>query len=383
MTHDETVIEAPAPSPGVAAQAVPPKDTPAPTPADPVPAAPQLRNRLQVAIVAILALYTCALAEAVIVPVLVAILFGLMLAPLVRVLERVRVPRVIGSLLALVMTIAIIGATMTALAGPARSWMHRMPAALAHIENVMRDVRRPLQAATEATREIGKLAEVDGANPVRVVDSAQSPFAQALSAAPAAIAGIIITVLLTFLFLLHGDDLLRKFVSLAPHLRAKRGVVEATRQAQSELSVYMITITLINAGLGLATAGVLALLHVSDPLLWGGVAAILNYAPFLGPLLTAIALIVVGFGEFQTPTMALAPMTAFLSLHLVEGQLLTPHLVGRRLALDPVVVFLAMLLLGWMWGVAGLLLAVPILTCAKIIAERIENGDVVATLLSR
>jgi predicted PurR-regulated permease PerM len=261
--------------------------------------------------------------------------------------------------------------------------MQRMPTALAHIENVLRDVRKPLEVATEATREIGKLTQVDSASPVRVVDSAQGPFAQALSAAPAVIAGIIVTILLTFLFLLHGDDLLRKFVSLAPHLKAKRGVVEATRQAQSELSMYMITITLINAGLGLATAGVLTLLNVADPLLWGGVAAILNYAPFIGPLMTSIALLIVGFGEFDTPAMALAPAAAFLSLHLVEGQLLTPHLVGRRLALDPVVVFLAMLLLGWMWGVAGLLLAVPVLTCAKIIAERIESGDVVVTMLSR
>jgi len=117
--------------------------------------------------------------------------------------------------------------------------------------------------------------------------------------------------------------------------------------------------------------------------LWGGIAAILNYAPFIGPLLTAVALLVVGFAEFTTPTMALAPPAAFLGLHLLEGQLLTPHLVGRRLALDPVVVFLAMLVLGWMWGVVGLLLAVPLITCAKIIAERVEDGEVLVTLLSR
>ncbi len=383
MTPDETVIEeTPPAAPRAAPTAAPATEAPA-SPADAAPAPAHLRNWLQAAIVAILGLYTCALAEAVIVPVLVAILFGLMLAPLVRVLDRMRVPRVIGSLAAVLMAIAIVGATMTALAAPARTWMQRMPESLAHIENVLRDVRRPLVAATEATREIGKLAQVDGTSPVRVVDSAQGPFAQALSAAPAALAAIIVTILLTFLFLLHGDDLLRKFVSLAPHLKAKRGVVEATRQAQSELSMYMITITLINAGLGIATAGALTLLHVADPLLWGGVAAILNYAPYIGPLLTAVALIIVGFGEFETPAMALAPAAAFLSLHLIEGQLLTPHLVGRRLALDPVVVFLTMLLLGWMWGVAGLLLAVPLLTCAKIIAEHIENGAVVVTLLSR
>jgi predicted PurR-regulated permease PerM len=247
----------------------------------------------------------------------------------------------------------------------------------------VKDLRRPFQMATEATRELGKITQMDESAPVRVVDSGPSPFAAALTAAPAVIGGIVFTIVLTFLFLLHGDELLRKFVTLAPHLRAKRDLVEATRTAQSEISMYVITVTLINAGLGLATAAALWLLDVHDPLLWGGIAALLNYAPFIGPMATAVALAVVGFSEAATPALALAPPAAFLGLHLLEGQLLTPHLVGRRLALDPVMVFIAMLVLGWMWGVAGFLLAVPLLTCAKIIAERVEGGDAMVALLSR
>ena len=386
MTTSDPPIEAVAPAapmpsaPNVPAVSVEPAP---PTPADEAPSAPRLRNRLQIAIVVILALYTCAIAEAVVVPVLIAVLFGLMLAPPVRLLERSRVPRAIGSLLMILLAIAIIGGAIVALASPARTWMQRMPQALVRIETVARDLRRPFQVATEASRELGKITQLDGSNPVRVVDTGPSPFASALSAAPAVLAGIVITIVLTFLFLLHGDELLRKFVTLAPHLRAKRDVVEATRTAQSEISMYVITVTLINAGLGLATAAALWLLGVNDPLLWGGVAALLNYAPFIGPMATSIALLVVGFGEAATPALALAPPAAFLGLHLLEGQILTPHLVGRRLALDPVMVFIAMLVLGWMWGVAGFLLAVPLLTCAKIIAERIEGGEVFATLLSR
>ncbi|HEY4104231.1 MAG TPA: AI-2E family transporter, partial [Polyangiaceae bacterium] len=278
---------------------------------------------------------------------------------------------------------AIIGGAITALASPARAWVTRMPGAITRIETVMKDLRRPFQVATEATRELGKITQMDESSPVRVVDSGPSPFAAALSAAPAVLAGIVITIVLTFLFLLHGDELLRKFVTLAPHLRAKRDLVEATRTAQSEISMYVITITLINAGLGLATALALWLLHVRDPLLWGGVAALLNYAPFIGPMVTSVALLVVGFSEAAAPALAFAPAAAFLGLHLLEGQLLTPHLVGRRLALDPVMVFIAMLVLGWMWGVAGFLLAVPLLTCAKIIAERIEGGEGMVIVLSR
>ena len=356
---------------------------PAPA-AAPVAGLGRRRNHLLVAIVVFLTLYTCAVAEAVLVPLLIAILFGLMLAPPVRLLERWRIPRVIGSLAMVLLTLAIVTVVITALASPARAWMERMPRAIDRIETVLRDVRRPLQAATEMTRELGKLTEMDAQqSPMRVVDSSPGPFGQMLSAAPAVLAGIVISIFLTFLFLLHGDDLLRKFVMLAPHLRAKRDMVEATRHAQRELSMYVITITLINAGLGLATAGALYLMHVRDPLLWGGVAAVLNFAPFIGPLLTMIALTVVGFTEFSSPALALAVPAVFLGLHMIEGQLLTPHLVGRRMALDPVVVFLALVALGWMWGVAGLLLAVPLLTCAKIIAERMEDGHILAMLLSR
>jgi len=381
MTADEPAIVGMTPAPPAPAS-VPAIDAAAQASQTAASAPHDVRNRLLATVVVILVLYTCAIAEAIIVPVLVAILFGLMLAPPVRLLERWGIPRVIGSLAAVLLTLAVAFVVLAALASPARQWMQRMPRALDRIEQTLRDVRRPFQVASEATRELGKLASMGETSTVRVIDASPGLLAQALSAAPAVLAGIIVTILLTFLFLLHGDALLRKFVTLAPHLRAKRELVEATRHAQTELSMYVITITLINAGLGLATAGALWLLHVPDPLLWGGIAAVLNYAPFIGPTLTAIALTVVGFGLFNTPALALAPPAAFLGLHLLEGQLLTPHLVGRRLALDPVVVFLALIALGWMWGVAGLLLAVPLLTCAKIIAERVENGHVLATLLS-
>ncbi|HEU4664660.1 MAG TPA: AI-2E family transporter [Dokdonella sp.] len=342
-----------------------------------------LHTRLLGMLVALLAAYTCAVAEAMIVPILVAILLGLMFAPLVRALERWHVPRSLGSLLAVAVALALGVGAFALLAAPAREWIARMPRALVHVESVLRDLRRPLQAASEATRELGKLASIDGHESMRVVDSTPGLLSQIASAAPTLLAGITVAVFLTFLFLLHGDALLRKFVALAPHLRAKRDLVEATRLAQHELSLYMITITLINAALGLATALALYLLGIPDPLLWGGLAALMNFAPFIGPLLTACALVVAGFAEFASPLSALAAPAAFLGLHLVEGQLITPHLVGRRLALDPVMVFLALVVLGWIWGVAGLLLAVPLMACTKIIAERTPGGRVVATLLSR
>lgn len=379
MTHATPPATEPESSPSSAPEPAPDASAPILETADKASGC----RRLLGVIVAFMVVYTCVLAEAVLVPILVAVLIGLVFAPAVRLLERWHVPRVIGSLLAITFAVGMIGAVFVSLAPAAREWATRAPRAMAHLESSLRDLRRPLQAATKATEQLGNLAGMGADRGAQVVEASPSILGQAMSAAPALVAEIAVTIFLAFLFLLHGDDLLRKFVTLAPHLRAKRDLVAATRQAQHELSLYMMTITLINAAFGLATAGALYLLDVPDPLLWGGIAALLNYAPFIGPLVTALLLTFAGFAEFTSPVQALAAPAAFLGLHMIEGQIVTPHLVGRRLALDPVMVLLALVVLGWAWGAAGLLIAVPLLSCAKIISERMPEAQPLAILLSK
>ncbi|MGA9333564.1 MAG: AI-2E family transporter [Rudaea sp.] len=340
------------------------------------------RNRLLAAILALLLLYACAAASVLIVPLLLAILLSLTLAPAVRVLCRWHLPRVLATLLIMLCSILVVGSMLASLVAPARAWMVQVPKSIARIELALRDLRRPLMAASHAGEQIANLTDVDGGKkPQRVVDAAPSRLAQMLRATPAALASVVVTLLLIFIFLLHADALLRKFVELAPQLRIKKDIVQATRSAQHELSRYMITIAVINATLGLLTAAALWMLGVSDPLLWGGLVAILNFAPFIGPLCAVMALIVVGFTRFEGPLAALSVPGIFLALHLIEGQLVTPLIVGRRLALDPVMVFLALMLLGWLWGVAGLLLAMPLLTCVRIVAARVPAWTPLAKLL--
>jgi predicted PurR-regulated permease PerM len=343
---------------------------------------PNSCSRYLAIVVVLLCAYASAEAAAVIVPIIIATLVALMLAPAVRRLEQWHVPRLLGTALVLGATIAVLTSVVVSLSTPARDWLERMPRALTRIEHSLQDLRTPLRAATKASEQIQKITSDGSRAPLKVVESGPGPMARMLNATPAAIISFVATLFLTFLLLLHGDDLLRKFVTFAPHLRAKRDLVTATRQAQSELSHYVITITLINAALGAASAAALWFMDVPDPLLWGGVVALLNYAPYIGPALTAIALTVVGFYQTPQPLVALAAPGAFLVLHLIEGQWVTPHLVGRRLKLDPVVVFVALLIFGWLWGVAGMLLAVPLLTCAKIIAERTPRAGAWAKLLS-
>ena len=296
MPSNDVSTSAESPAPSAAAESV--VDSTSEEPRSPA----STTNRLLGTLVALASICICVLAEPVIMPVLVAILIGLVLAPAVRMLERWRIPRAIGALLAILFAVAIVGAVFAALATPAREWMDRAPRAMQRIEMTLKELRRPLQAATKATRGLDSLASIDepARAQVRVVDTSPSLLAHAVRAAPGLVVGFIVTTVLAFVFLLHGDDLLRKFVTLAPHLRAKREIVLATRQAQ-----------------------------------------------FVGPLVTSLVLAGAGFAESTSPLYALAPAGAFVLLHLVEGQIVTPHLVGRRLALDPVMVLLALLAPGW------------------------------------
>jgi predicted PurR-regulated permease PerM len=341
------------------------------------------RNRLLAGMLVLLILYTCALAAVLIVPLLLAILFSLMLAPVVRLLCAWHIPRVLATLLVLLSTIALVGVLLLSLVGPARAWVVQVPKSLSRIELALSALRQPLLAATHASEQIAELASIGGESKLQhVVDTGPSRIVQMLSATPAALASMVATLLLVFIFLLHGDALLRKLVELAPALHVKKDIVAATRSAQLELSTYMITIAVINATLGLLTAAALWLLGVDNPLLWGGVAAILNFAPFIGPMVAVAVLVIVGFARFDTPLAALSVPGVFLVLHLIEGQLVTPQIVGRRLALDPIMVFLALMLFGWLWGVAGLLMAMPLLSCIRIVAERVPAWDPLAKLLA-
>ena len=340
------------------------------------------RNRLLAGILALLVLYTCAVAAVLIVPLLLAVLLSLMLAPAVRLLCRWHLPRVLATLLVLSCTLVGTGSLLASLVAPARVWMVQLPKSIGRIELALSDLRRPLSAATHAGEQIAKLATIGGEGKSRqVVDASPSRVTQMLSATPAVLVSMVATLFLVFIFLLHGDALLRKFVELAPALRMKKDIVMATRSAQRELSTYIITIAVINTALGLLTAAALWYLGVQDPLLWGGVVAILNFAPFVGPMLAVMLLTVVGFSRFATPWAALGVPGVFLVLHLLEGQLVTPLIVGRRLALDPVMVFLALMLFGWLWGVTGLLLAMPLLTCVRIVAERVPAWSALAKVL--
>jgi predicted PurR-regulated permease PerM len=345
-----------------------------------------VRDRLLSGVLVLLVLYAFAVASSLVVPVLIALLLSLLLAPAVRVLSHAGLPRSIASVLVLGCVVGAMVVALISLFDPAREWLAEAPRAMQKIERAMHSLQEPLRAASEAGERIAELTEGGGESrrrQERVVEAGPSGVTQALRAAPAIAASMLVVLILTFIFLLHGDGLLRKLVEIAPELRMKKEIVLATRSAQRDLSVYVLSITVINIAVGAVTAFGLWWLGVPNPLLWGAMAMLFNYAPYIGPATMLVVLTLVGFGHYDSPWDAMLLPGLFLLLNIIEGQLFTPLTVGRRLALDPVVVFLGLVTLGRLWGIAGVLLALPLLTCLRIIAEHVSGWETLAKILRR
>lgn len=341
------------------------------------------RNRLLAAVLAMLVLYAFVLAKTLIVPMLLGVLLSLLLAPAVRRLQRWHVPRPLSALLVLSAALAVVIGAVVVLAGPAQTFLARAPESLQRIEQAISEWRKPIvDASRRASQSLERITQLER-------DVAQVPSAnhepgllrRLLATMPAVVAGFVVVIFLTFLLLVYGDAILRKAVSMLPRFRERRRVVETTRRTQNELSAYVGTMTLINIGLGLAVAAAMAMLGLEDPWLWGGMAALLNFAPYVGPTINAILLTLAGFGQFAESWQALTVPAVFILIQMLESELITPLVLGRRLALDPVMVFLSLLILGWLWGVIGVLIAVPVLTGVRICAEQVPGWQPLARLL--
>jgi predicted PurR-regulated permease PerM len=184
--------------------------------------------------------------------------------------------------------------------------------------------------------------------------------------------GFFTTILFLLFLLVSGDTFLRRLVEILPSFSNKRQAVDIFQQVESDISAYLVTITLMNAAVGVATAMVMWLTGIGDPILWGAVAFLLNFLPILGPIFGVVIFVLAGLLTIDTLWQAFLPAALYLGIHLIEGQMITPLLLARRFTLNPVLVIIALVFWFWMWGVPGAILSVPMLAITKIICDRIR-----------
>ena len=315
---------------------------------------------------------TAYVASEIVLPLVFAIILKLLLQPALRISERLRVPRILAALL---LIIALFGTTVglgTAISGPAGTWAAKLPEGIPRLQERLSFMREPIDTLQ---RFLQQVEDFGGTEP--------SPNAAASARGPTLLtklftgtrnfaSGFFITVLFLFSLLVSGDIFLHRLVEIMPRFSSKRQVVDISQQIESDISAYLVTITIINAAVGIAMALAMWLTGVGDPILWGTVAFLLNYVPILGPAVGVLIFLLAGLLTIDTLWQALLPAGLYLAFHLIEGETVTPMLLARRFTLNPVLVVISLVFWFWMWGIPGVILAVPMLAITKIICDRVR-----------
>jgi predicted PurR-regulated permease PerM len=318
-------------------------------------------------------LYTLALAHSLVIPLVLAAFVGLGLNPVVAAAStRWHVPRAVGTLVLMVALGIGMGTGVTLLTQPAANWLQRAPQALRHVAPKLKPLTSRINAASQATRSLMG----DQHAPSRTSGNTQEAIFSArdvLKIAPRVLANVLAVTLLVFFFLIYGDALLRRLVEISPTFRKKRLNVTLVRNIQIQVSRYLLTTSSINASLGALTSLWLWSLGVPDPMLWGGMVALANFIPYVGAITMTSLLAVVGLLQFHDPVHGLLPAAGFACMSIVEGNFITPLILGQSMRLSPVAILIWLLIWGWMWGIPGALLAVPMLTSVKLIANQVRG----------
>ena len=312
-------------------------------------------------------------ASSIILPVMLALVLNLLLQPAVPLLGRLHLPRAVGALLTVFLVIGALVGLVAALSVPATTWAERLPEGIPRLEAHLRLVSGPIQALQKVIQQAEQAADAPpGKGSIVSVRRDLGITGVLFAGTRSVLDGLFTTVLVLYFLLVAGNIFLRRVVEILPTFSNKRQAVDISQQIQEDISGYLLTITAMNAGVGVTTAAVMYLCGLGDPLLWGTTAFLLNYIPILGPLFGVCIFVLVGMLSFESLWWSLLPPVLYFGIHLVEGETLTPMLLARRFTLNPVLIILSLVFWFWMWGVLGAILAVPMLAILKIICDRLR-----------
>lgn len=307
-------------------------------------------------------------AQDIVLPVVLAFVLKLLLQPLVSFLERLHVARPAGALVALAVLLSIFVGLGMLLSSPAAQWVSELPQTWPLLQQKFGFLREPIERVQQTLDEMG----VHVANPASLLSNPIGMATAVLGGTGTVAAHLLETLLVLFYLLVFGETFLRRLVEVLPTFAGKREAVEISLQVERDLSAYLLTITVINAVVGGATAGVMWLCGVPGPVLWGVAAFCLNFVPILGPFCGIVLFLAVGLISRGPAWAALLPVVLYLGIHVTEGEIVTPMLLANRFTINPVAVILSLIFWYWMWGVPGAILAVPMLAVIKIIADRLR-----------
>lgn len=316
-------------------------------------------------------------------PLTAAIVIAIALVPVLEWLERHRVPAPLASLICVLLFLTAANAALASIVVPAWGWLSIIPERIDHIQDNLKpliDFYANLEKFVNRT-----IQELAQSRPIRPSQTAaESPprsiLEFAATSAPTAIIEMLFAVLVIFFFLSGWTRLRRKAITSRTSFGGAMATARVIQDVVDDTSAYLGTITVINVTLGLLVAGALWSIDMPTPLMWGGIVALLNYIPYLGPIFAALMLAVGGLMTYQDVWTAFLPAAIMAGLHLIEANLVTPLVVGRRLTINPLLILVSLSFWGWVWGTPGALLAVPLLIIIQTVLNAAGKPDIAGFL---
>jgi predicted PurR-regulated permease PerM len=325
-------------------------------------------------------LYTAYFARPFLLPLAFALLLNFLFSPVVRKLARWHIRPPLGAALVVLALLGGLGLGGYELSGPVQSWAGKAPETLSTAQRKIRQLMRPIERASKQMETAaGGVAPTAPAR--EVVLRQESTVSKIVGVTQHFFAAALEVVILLYFLLAAGDLFLQKLIKVLPTQSDKQKAVEIARETESSISTYLLTAASVNMGEGIVVSLAMYLLGMPNPLLWGAMVALLEFIPYLGAAVAVVVLGVAAITIFDNVGHALLVPGAFLLVNVVQANLVSPLLLGHRLALNPVAILVGLAFWFWVWGIPGAFIAVPMLATFKIFCDHIQSLAAVGEFL--
>lgn len=321
--------------------------------------------------------FVLSIGSVVFLPLVTALILTIVLSPLADKLAGWGVPNILASLLSLVVMIGVVLLAGLLILQPAITLFDSLPAILDQLGDRFRELQQQFYWLGEANRQITEMTGTQGREVVVATPSMIEEFAYAT---PSVVLEVLLTFLMTFFMIEARVRMRRRLLLERSDFGASLKAARVIREVQDRVAAYILTVTWINAGVGVVVALGAWLLGLEAPVMWGGLAAILNFLPYIGPLTMVGVLALFGVGTAETVFLGIVPAAAYLGLHTIESNAVTPAVLGKRFTMNPVMILLALSYFTWIWGVLGALLSVPILLTLTAFFDHVGRPNLVGFL---
>jgi predicted PurR-regulated permease PerM len=317
--------------------------------------------------------YTLHIGRVFFLPIVMALLLAFLLSPVVRALKRIHVPEFLGAALVMLLLLGVIGGATYQLVGPAQEWMSRAPASLSQVQGKLRKLRHPVEQVTKTAEQMARATAGPGDTRTPQVQIKGPGLGERLfGQTQDLVIGAVEMIILLFFLLASGDLFLHKLVKVLPVFGDKKRAVSIARETEAQISRYLLTVTIINVCLGAVVALTMALLGMPNPLLWGVLAGLFEFVPYLGASTMVVLLTMASLLTFDDPGRALSVPLVYFGINTLQGSIIAPLVLSRQLTLNPVAIFVGIVFWLWVWGIPGAFLAVPMIATFKIFCDHLE-----------